>query len=119
MPMPRRAIEVGSGTLVDENAWVMMESDSPEVPPYRKISLLTRIELTPAKVSTSEAGPDELVLNVGDLRKGYGVSEGLIDQVGTAATASGDQGSVVDQLTRGRRHDVSNRDVYVRARCRA
>ena len=55
--MPRRAIEVGSGTPVEENACVTTESVSPLVPPYRKMSLLTRMDLTPGKVTNPPAFP--------------------------------------------------------------
>jgi len=38
IPMPSRASVAGSGTEVEEKAWVMMESDSPLLPPSRKMS---------------------------------------------------------------------------------
>ncbi len=55
IPMPRRAIEDGSGILVvEEYPCEMTESVSPRVPPYKKMSLVATIELTPGKVTSTE-----------------------------------------------------------------
>ena len=72
MPMPRSAIEFGSGTTVEENAWVITDSETPPVPPDRKMSFVTRIELRPG---------GKLTKSLGDC--------GVADSVATGANVNG------------------------------
>jgi len=37
-PIPKRAIEVGSGITAEENPWLMIEMLAPSLPPFRTMS---------------------------------------------------------------------------------